>query len=415
MSTPLAETHVQHGRLAARFFTPDNTPGDWQPYTVNFATPFAGDDVRVIATASDDLVPPPQGTVPVVPVVLGANRNGFTVMARNSDVASGSAGLHWVAVRESPGTRGLPPVDVRTLRVLPQGFMPDGQPGDWNSWPVVFGQPMAQSPSVVASAWWPDEAHSDFRFEPDQLFIPAALWSSGAVPIAVCQGAHRGGLQLAARNGGGWHGVRAMNGVAFSAGPASDPGVMVASGVTAPVSVSRGGGSDRQLIDVAFATPFSAPPVVLFCATNQGLPAGVTPPAAAGWVQSVGTHGFRLAALNTDSVGGPVAYFWVALGCGPACGSRTPSAPPGTTFKPPIKITVPFPFLWAGSSQWAGIVDAEGRAWAAERFEWASSQPEVATVFADGRIQARKPGKAVLVARGEEGEAKVEVEVRAVG
>jgi uncharacterized protein YjdB len=60
------------------------------------------------------------------------------------------------------------------------------------------------------------------------------------------------------------------------------------------------------------------------------------------------------------------------------------------------------------------VVDAEGRAWEAERFEWSSSQPEVATVFADGRIQARKPGQAVLMARGEDGEAKVELDVRAV-
>ena len=247
-------------------------PGDWQPFTVTYARPLAGDDVRVMAAASDDLVPPPQGTVPAVPVVLGANRHGFMVMARNSDVASG---------------------------------------------------------------------------------------------------------------------------------------------VTAPVTLRRGGGSDRQLIDVAFDLPFSAPPVVVFCATDQGLPPFITPPAAAGWVESVGTDGFRLAALNTDSVGVPTAYYWVALGCGPACGSRTLPAPPSTVIKPPSTIHIPFPFMWVGASQWATAVDAEGRAWEAERFEWSSSQPEVATVFADGRIQARKPGQAVLMARGEGGEAKVELEVRA--
>lgn len=128
----------------------------------------------------------------------------------------------------------------------------------------------------------------------------------------------------------------------------------------------------------------------------------------------VGTQGFRLAALNTDSVGGPTACHWVALGCGPACGSRTFPALPSIVIKPSITIRLPFPFVWAGASQLATVVDAQGLAWEAERFECSSSQPEVATVLADGRIQVRKSGQALLMARGEGGEAKVELDVRAV-
>lgn len=398
MSTPLTETQVQHGRLVAKFFNPDGAAGDWHTFAVSFPTPFAGDDVRVVAMASNDGVNPGLGTVPVVPVVRSADRNGCVLAARNSDLASGSAGLHWIAWRESPGVKSIPPTDLRTIRVLPRSFAADGAPGDWTQWPVAYGQAMGHLPTVVCSAWRPPEAHADFIVQAPTFAFSGAVLSSGAVPVGVSQAADPAGLVLRARNAGGWPGVRAMHGVAVCAGLASDPSVMVDSGVVGPVYFTAAGGSVPQTFDIPFALPFGTPPVVLFCASDRGLSPGSSAIAAAGWVESVGTHGFRLQGLNTDAAAGVAAFDWVAIGCGPGCGTRTQPAPPGITIHRPIKISIPFDRLVIGLAFRPTVIDGRGVGWAAAPFSWSSSAPEVVSITADGEARARHKGKATLTA-----------------
>lgn len=415
MAQPLNRTWIQHGRLTAQFFAADGVPGDWRSWQVSFATPFPDDAVRVVAMASEDGVDNGLGIVPVVPVVTAVTRQGFTLAARNSDVASGSAGMHWMAVRESPGTPALPPIDLRTVRVAPRWFEPDGTPGDWNSWPVRLGAPLPQPPTVLASAWRPAESHADAVELSGTLFSPGGRYRSAATPVGLSSGVQGGGFALSARNAAGWSGERALHGIALAAaapGTASDPSIQVDSGTTGPLSITvRTGGNATVRREIDFALPFSTPPVVLFCASNTGLPAGTSPPAVAGWVESVTTHGFVLHAYNTDLTMGSVSFHWVAIGCGPACGAQSwrPSQPAAAP-TPPIQVNLP-PRLAAGQWLQASVVDKAGIEWRGPPVAWHSSRPEVARVDENGTVSGLEPGETLITATAGESSAQAVLKV----
>ena len=321
MSTPLGNTVVAHGRLTAQFYAPDNLPGDWQGYPVVFQTPFPSDDVRVVATASSDGVDGGLSTVPAVPIVVGANRNGFTIVARNSDCASGSAGMHWIAVLERRGVPSPTVVDVRTGVLHTRYYGADCMAGDWTGWEYAFSNPLPAAPTLVST---PTRSRDDQSYDAlggGALVGRTVLLQRIATPVAVTDGATATTIAVSARNGGGWPGWAGMNFLAVASGGAPVSGMIVDSGLTRTATLPPTGGSIYERIEVQFALPFSTPPVVLLCACDRGLLPGEGAAAIVGIAEGITTHGFSVEAMNTDSVTGTCAFYWIAVGCGTHCGA----------------------------------------------------------------------------------------------
>jgi hypothetical protein len=340
MSTPLNQVLVAHGRLSARFLREDNTVGDWQSWVVTLPTPFPADGVRIVAMASSDGIDDGLGTVAAVPVITRTTRTGFTLAARNSDCAAGSAGMHWIAVLERPGQPTSTPVELRTGVVQSRGFAADGTPGDWQSWEYGFGRAMPAAPTVVAAA---TRSRGDVALSSivRGAFVANAYLLEGMpAPVGVLASGRTTGVSLSARNGGGWSGHSSMNFVALTDLPTPltpDPAPVLDSGTTPVVQLNATGGGAAVRIDVNFALPFSVPPIVLITACDAGLPAGTSPVAAIGVAQGVTTHGFTLEAMNTDSASGRAAFNWIAIGCGISCGAgRAASVPPTTSVPGPV-------------------------------------------------------------------------------
>lgn len=77
---------------------------------------------------------------------------------------------------------------------------------------------------------------------------------------------------------------------------------------------------DWAHLDVYFDRPFLTPPVVLLTARDSdGDPKLHANPLAL-IAQNVTTHGFTVAARNTDTAQAEAKFHWVALGCNAGCG-----------------------------------------------------------------------------------------------
>lgn len=335
MSTPLAQTLISHGRIPAAFFTPDGVPGDWRVFQVTFPTPFPDDAVRVVAMASSDGVDAGLGTIAAVPVIVGANRSGFTIAARNSDCSAGSAGMHWIAALERPGSPATASVDVRTVVLPPRFSAADCLSGDWNGWTYRFQHALPSAPTLVAT---PVRHQGDSTLEVTVfgLVSGTAVLQQRPTLVGVAAAATPTDIILNARNGGGWPGRAAMNAVAVASPGTPSPAMIVDSGVTAAVAVAPTGGNIFTGLEVQFAVPFATPPVVLITACDAGLPAGTSPPAVVGTAERITTHGFTIEAMNTDVAGGRSAFFWMALGCGTHCGAGAPVDRPQPPVRPPV-------------------------------------------------------------------------------
>jgi hypothetical protein len=151
MSVNIREAVFITGRMPTRSFGPDCVSDDWEDFGVVVEVgdnqPFKSKGgVRVIATANDDGIGRRSHGAAAVCVVTykewkdaaGHDRQGFRVSARNSDCASGKAGINWMAVQETEGTEQGGPVGLRMGMVNPKHFWRDCDVGDWNGWDVDY-------------------------------------------------------------------------------------------------------------------------------------------------------------------------------------------------------------------------------------------------------------------------------------
>ena len=337
MSTSLSETLVAHGQETAKFMASDCTAGDWQTWPVSFAKPFPAGNIVVVAMASDFGVDAGLHVAAGVPVIRGISRTGFVLAMRNSDCASGSAGVHWLAVLEQPGIATSTPVEVRTGIMPARYFDANCRSGDWQTWSWSFQRPLRSAPTVVGTAYRFPGTDSGFDlvgipFTPEAL--PRGRWRLGAA-VGVSSGVQPGRLAIAARNSMGWPGLMGMNfvAVADTGGPIAN--MVCDAGVTSPVSLpGDSGGNVTQTLEIQFALPFLTPPIVLLTASDAGLAPGEAAVALVGVAEDVSTHGFRLAIHNSDCAAGRAAFNWVALGCGIGCGAGSAAPPPPTTPHP---------------------------------------------------------------------------------
>lgn len=413
MSALISETRVAFGRVPALTFAATGFSGDWRRWSVQFPTPFLDDAVRVIATANDENSGS-SSVVPVVPIILDSNRNGFTVAARNSDVVPGSAGINWIALREQRGTPTGQALETRLLQTTSREFRPSGQPRDWHRWLWQFAAPMSGTPIVIAGATRTAWDYTDDRL--DIIGGGVARRPSKATPVGIARQVSPAGATISARNTSvtSGFGSRAMQAIAISGGTGlvAEPQIAVDSGLTQPIDVTWLDTSiPRYHVEIEFNAPFNTPPLVFFCATNVGTPNRDEPPALSGWVAEVTCYSFKLFITNTDLTTGFAAFHWVAFGCAFGCGGLPRIVP----FSSVASLTPrPMPPINVGKSVQASVTarDAAEREVPNPMLRWSTNNPAVASVSETGNITGVSKGDAVI--RIESGEVSAELKVEVV-
>jgi hypothetical protein len=73
-------------------------------------------------------------------------------------------------------------------------------------------------------------------------------------------------------------------------------------------------------LDVYFDRPFLTPPVVLATARDRDSELKRHHNPLVLIAQNVTTHGFTMAARNTDTVNAIAEFYWIAIGCKEGCG-----------------------------------------------------------------------------------------------
>ena len=307
MASYIEELTVRAGRCPAVNFSSSGTLGDWQAFHVPFLPPMpssATGKIRVLVSASDDEVnASDHQAVPVV-IVGEISNMGFTAWVRNSDVSSGWSGLVWFAIAEQPevlsnGSSQTPPL-IRFGSTQPQHFQYTGRRGDWRRWEIRHG------------------TNAGFSGIPCSIVSPTnqnvRVHASSAVGIVA--GETIDGFNLAARSADVGPGACSFCYLSVLIGGGKASGKqMVDSGQVSPRNFSATGLSgDWQVWSVAFAEPFLVPPVVLLTADNANGTLNSYARAAVGTAFDTTTNGFTLAARNSDVMGGPAGFTWLAVG-----------------------------------------------------------------------------------------------------
>lgn len=301
MSTQINQAIFDFGKVEAQFFNKDCQARDWKSWEITFAAPFPTDDVRVIVTANDYQIDAGLQNIAAVGIAQNVTQSGFTLAARNSDCAHGSAGFNWMAVLETPGQRQDGAPDLRLGIVQPRFFQPDCVPGDWQVWESKFHQPFADSPVI--------------------LLTGSNLHVQGHNPavVGVVQNPIAAGFSLAARSSDCQEGNSSLYYVALSQETAGQKDLWIDSGQVFPLpfdpDCTHG---DWHSWEVYFHQSFLTPPVVLVTPNNRGVEGHNS--AVVGIAQNVTSYGFTLAARNSDCAGGQAGFYWVAIGCAKGCG-----------------------------------------------------------------------------------------------
>jgi hypothetical protein len=166
----------------------------------------AVDDGRL--TASVQLTATDRGidghSVAAVGIVDNNTDESFKGMtAHNIDVAAGSCAFNWATFSRAnvfePGSTAVPEPSIETGEVAERWFEPGGQPGDWQTWDVVFLGRFANPPVVLLTATQAAD-------------IPERLT---AVVVGVVQAETTGGFRLAARSCGLRPGLTGFNWIAI--------------------------------------------------------------------------------------------------------------------------------------------------------------------------------------------------------
>jgi hypothetical protein len=308
--TTISECAFRFGRELFRDFASNCKSGDKEFFDIRFDPPFPpGSKIRVIATGSQA---GRRWGVAIVPIAVRVQAGGATVVARNSDCASGTAGVNWMAVAETPGQWQLP-VWLRLGMMSPVFMREDcsGKGYDWNYWAARFSAPVPKPPTLLLTA--------------------SAVSVRGPIvaPVGLEIDTSVTGTRFSGRNSDCKDGFCGFNYVAgyLAENEEQDPrtqGMFVDTGITRAYPFEPDcDGVDWATFSIQFNAPFLAPPVVLVSAWDGAQdaddPSPFTP-AVVPVVDDVTQFGFTVRARNSDCRGGSAFFQWVALGCGIGCG-----------------------------------------------------------------------------------------------
>jgi hypothetical protein len=314
MSTPISETMIQFGSVDKRNFDKHGTAGALENFTVQFPVTFPKLNTlpSVIVTPSDHGLPRFSynwnDLVPSVGIAVDVTTSGFTLSARNSAQRHGFVGFNWMAVLETPGSKQAP-IDVRMGVTQPKQFPTSASPitslgsGGPRDWYITYpGFHREETPFVTATNLYGTE-----------------IRNAAVVGMAIDQ--HLSGFWIIGENTDISDGDCAFYFVVLAEGE---------KGIGKEVWVEVGGTASMELApswqkdgswkseEVAFKDPFMTPPIVLVTAASPRS-AKYRSVAALGIARYVTTHGFTLAARNTENISGLAWLSWVAFGCAQFC------------------------------------------------------------------------------------------------
>jgi hypothetical protein len=312
MSTEISETMIQFGSLDKRHFAKSGAAGQWEQFTVKLPVTFSKMNTlpSVIVTPSDQGLSgfTASQMVPAVGIAFDVTTTGFTLSARNPSNRDGFAGFNWMAALETPGTKQKS-VDLRMGVTQPKYF---------------------QTPSAPITSIGSHSGHRDWYIQypsfhhKETAFVTATnLYGTGnrnAAVVGMAIDPHYSGLWIIGENTDISNGDCAFYFVSLAEG--EEPvgkDIWVETGGTISMEL---GPSDQnsswRTEEVTFRDPFMTPPVVLVTTSSPGW-AKYRSVSALGIARYVTTHGFTLAAHNTDQTRGLAWFSWIAIGCDRFC------------------------------------------------------------------------------------------------
>lgn len=313
MSTKISETIIQFGSLDKRHFDKARTAGAWEQFTVKFPVSFPNLNrlPSVIVTPSDYGMTgfTANKIIPAVGIDVDTTLNGFTLAARNASRRRGFAGFNWMAILETPGT-DQKPIDIRMGVTQPKYFQTNPKP--------VYSYGSHHGPRD----WY--ITYPSLNQKETPLVSATNLYGTknrNAAVVGMVVNPHFSGFNLFGENADHADGDSAFYFVSVAGGEKGiGQDVWVEAGGTASMELAASGKKGSwNAEEVTFKDPFMTPPIVLVTAGSPKS-AKYRGVAALGIAQYVTTHGFTLAAHNTDVDTKGLAWFsWVAFGCGRFC------------------------------------------------------------------------------------------------
>lgn len=318
MTARSTEAIIQFGQVDAHRFSPDCENGDWQYWDVTFSEAFPDPaKIRVILTPNNRGVDSGTHNAAVVGIAQDVRSDRFRLLARNSDCAGGNAGFNWMAIAETPTIEHDELPDIWMGILQPQHFQPDCQPGDWREWAVTPGDPIVGADfPVVATA-------SNLNITP--FYGNAGLAYHNAAAVGIVRIPSPGQFDLVARNSDCAEGDCTFYYLATSLLGRWEQIWIDTGEVSAKSFAPDCHAGDWQSWLVSFSHSFMTPPMVFVTAHAPAVRVDHREhvehhvPAPVGIAQNVTTHGFTLAARNSDCVGGWAGFYWVAIGCDLGC------------------------------------------------------------------------------------------------
>ena len=324
---------------------PGGQPGDWSAptkalFSRPFGAPIPGKPKGVTQAISVVATPRNAGGVPVVAMVTAVTATDFTFRLRNADpdhVATGIS-LDWLAVLGVPDANPTAArlLDARLSLLQPKHFSGYRDSHTWSR--IWFSRPLIPPRAGAAAILLltQNDLNSVHGNTPATIGTAGDLEGSDQLLTdGIIDGVNDFGLSLRAVDVDTASGNTGFYAAAFVANGETDPANdgptvtqlwfdhgseknvdtffkdAIFSGT--PYPVAPGGQSgDWKTLDIYFDRPFVTPPLVFASARGR------TPVVCV--ARKVTTHGFTLAARNTDTVDGHALFFWVAIGTAAAPG-----------------------------------------------------------------------------------------------
>ncbi|SAK96247.1 hypothetical protein AWB81_05366 [Caballeronia arationis] len=321
MTTRYTEMRIAVDNFEGGTLSPAGQSGDWLDVFISFE----GDlPVKIpnFAASPRVIVTPVKATKfsggqlnVATPVCLArdVSTKGFRLAARNADPDfGGSFAFDWVAIEESPGVTGSVPALERGT-FPPRYFAPSRE--------SLLGR---RTFSDHVYYLLPRELRLlDTKLSSVQLTATDQNVAGPSVPAVgiVDDPFEIDELDLSAHNTDLIAGSCAFNWATFSYSKLFDPtdgntpDQRIDTGEVAEAWFeSSGNAGDWRTWDVVFKSPFAVEPIVLLTANKRAdIPVRLNP-AVLGVAQAVTSHGFRLAARNSDLSPGLAGFHWIAIG-----------------------------------------------------------------------------------------------------
>jgi hypothetical protein len=191
--------HFGSATPAQQSFSPDCEPGDWKIFNAAYVPPFPEPEAILLSATHGG----PVKAAAAVGIARNHTQNGFDLIARNSDVTTGTCGFNFLSASRKGPERPPDNLWVDTGRIGCKPFAASGQVGDWQTWTITFNS--ASQPNI--------------GFEtPPHVFLTAndmGVAAHNAAAVGIVDQVTTSGFTLVARNSDCAAGSAGFNWAAF--------------------------------------------------------------------------------------------------------------------------------------------------------------------------------------------------------